>query len=119
MVRMGKVTKIPITVATDDATDSKQIGRVEQNHACDPQATKPSATNNRDRARAFTQADVVRAVRGVVKAGLGPIWRVRIEPTGAISIEFGGPAAQNPNQEDGDAALDKWMAKHAHEAQGH
>jgi hypothetical protein len=116
---MGKVTKIPITVATDDATDSGQIDRIEQNQACDPGAAKPPPTKKRHRARAFIQADVVRAVRGVVKAGLGPIWRVRIEPTGAISIEFGGQATQNPNQEDGDAALDKWMAKHAHEAQGH
>jgi hypothetical protein len=97
---MGKVTKIPITVATDDDTDSEQIDRVEQNQACDPPAAKPSATKKRNRARAaFRQCDVTRALRGAIKAGFGPGWRVRIEPNGTILIEMGEPVAQHETEE--------------------
>jgi hypothetical protein len=96
---------IPIReIAGDAATDN----RTEQERTCDPQISKPSATNKRNRARAFTQADVVRAVRGVVKAGLGPIWRVRIETTGAILIEVGTPgidAAERDGSNPWDQAL--------------
>jgi hypothetical protein len=59
---------------------------------------------------AFRQRDVTRAIRGVVASGLA-VAGVKIDPqTGKIEVVTGKLEEQNPS------SLDKWMAKHAHEA---
>jgi hypothetical protein len=63
----------------------------------------------------FRQQDVTRAVKGVVKGGVpvSAIRAVRINPQGVIEVETGKPEAQECSE------LDSWMAKHAHETEGH
>lgn len=109
---MGKLVKIPIKVATDDDAESAR--------ACDPSASKPSPPRKR-RPVAFRQSDVVRPLKAIAKAGFGLAgWRVKLTPDGAITIEAGAPLAQYQiDQEDGAAALDKWMTKHARATEGH
>jgi hypothetical protein len=77
--------------------------------ACDLPTAEPSRPRKRNCTRpVFSQADVTRAVRGVIRAGAGPIWRVRIEPTGAILVELGKPVAPT----DGNDDVEQWLSKH-------
>lgn len=102
-----------MSLSNDDDTDSDQINRSERKHTCDPATAEPSRPRKRNRARAvFSQADVTRALKGVAKAGFGPIWRVRIETTGAILIEFGGPDRAAGPQDDLDRELVEFEARH-------
>ncbi len=72
------------------------------NRACIPPRSKASALPRRKRARtAFRQRDVTRALKGVVKAGFGPIWRIQINPDGAIVIEIGKPGTQDQAVQEG------------------
>jgi hypothetical protein len=74
----------------------------EKEHTCASPRGEPSAPKKRGRARpVFSQADVTRAVKGVLKAKLGPIWRVRIETTGAILIEVGTPGVDTAERDGG------------------
>jgi hypothetical protein len=60
----------------------------------------------------FRQADVTRAVKGAVAAGLNVVG-VKVNPqTGAIELVTGESTVQDSTP------LDEWMAKHAHEAEG-
>jgi hypothetical protein len=43
----------------------------------------------------FRQSDISRAIKGVVKAGFGPVWRVEVKPDGTIVVVVGGPQDQN------------------------
>jgi hypothetical protein len=67
--------------------------------ACDPPAAEPSAIRRRNCHARFRQADVVRVLKAITKAGFGSVgWRVRIEPDGCILIEPGQPLAQHELQ---------------------
>ena len=61
----------------------------------------------------FRQADVARAIKAVVSAGLA-VARVEIDPNGKIIITTGVGERIEPTN-----ALDKWMTSHAREAEGH
>jgi hypothetical protein len=62
----------------------------------------------------FKQADVTRAVRGVVAAGV-EVMRVEVE-NGKIVVVAGKPgSAERPEVN----VLDQWMANHAGETKGH
>jgi hypothetical protein len=115
---MGKPVKIPIR--GDDAGLVQTHG-AEHEQACDPPAAEPFAIRRRNRHARFRQADVVRVLKAITKAGFGSVgWRVKLTPDGAITIEAGAPLAQYQiEQEDGGAALDKWMTKHARATEGH
>jgi hypothetical protein len=102
-----------MSLSDDDDSDSKQIDRVEQNHACDPQAAKPSAKKKRNRKPApFTQTDLRRACQ--VAARFGNSWRVTLTTAdgGTVTVESGSYRLAS-NVEGDTGALDTWMAKHA------
>lgn len=62
----------------------------------------------------FTQADIKRAVRGTVDAGLTVV-AVSISPSGDILVKVGGEDSQALRQ----SPLDQWLEEqHAGKAQG-
>jgi hypothetical protein len=54
----------------------------------------------------FTQADVTRAVKGAVAAGVA-VQRVEIDRDGRVVLVFGADDDKSPN-----AALEAWERKH-------
>jgi hypothetical protein len=58
----------------------------------------------------FKQADVSRALRGAERAGM-KVGRVEIDADGKIVILVGSEAARASDTPD--AALEKWIARHA------
>jgi hypothetical protein len=63
----------------------------------------------------FRQRDVTRAVKAVTKTGVS-IRRVEIDRAGNIAIITGSETAP---QGETSSPLDQWLAKHAHQAEGH
>jgi hypothetical protein len=61
----------------------------------------------------FRQSDLTRALKGAIAAGV-EVAAVEIDPTGKIVIMTGVKRPTAPEN-----ALDKWMAKHADQTEGH
>jgi hypothetical protein len=61
----------------------------------------------------FRQSDLTRALKGAIAAGV-EVAAIEIDPTGKIVIMTGVKRPTAPEN-----ALDKWMAKHADQTEGH
>lgn len=91
---MTKPKIIPAATA-DAATDSKQVDRVEQNHACDPPTSRPLKKARNRKPAPFTRTSLRRACQ--VAARFGNSWCVTLTAADGskVTVESGGYAPSN------------------------